>query len=313
MSKSFAFRLMTYFLLISLLPILVLSFYFYTSVSRTLNANLADQANQSLDRVIASLSDCLDDYRHRSYAISVSDTIRRELSQQGSVPSQEIYQQLYQSMRGTIYDASAHIISSDGRNKYSTHEFPDHYDLRYNSNDVSIASMLASFTTPTLLLAERYSNKRQDLVVLNLIRAITDSDGTLLGYVIIDLFSTTISNLCNESVFSDIILIDRLTLKAYSLLHTDTFGDYNRFPALTEPSTTSGFDTVRLTSNQIIAQKPIRSTQFSIAGIIETPPYTMLLNRISWVSLIVLALSVAAALLFAYFASKHISKPVSTL
>lgn len=313
MRTSFIFRLMTYFLVISLLPILALSIYLYTSVSSTLYDNLSQQADQAMDRIILNISGCLDDYRHRSYSISTSDLIRETLSSRPAAVSADVYQQLYQAMRGTIYEASAHVISLDGRVQFSTHEFPSHYDLRHYRNEVSIAATLAALQNPTLLLSERYTNSRNDIIMMNLLRTITDDQGITIGYTIIDLFSSTLSRLCDEPLFSDVVLIDRSTLKAYSLLHTDMYGDFSRFPALTEATTPTTFDAVRISASHVIVQKQITNTQYSVAGIIETPSYTLVLNDISLATLIIVGLSVAASLLFAFFASKHVSKPVSNL
>lgn len=313
MRTSFIFRLMTYFLIISLLPVLVLSIYFYTSVSSTLNDNLSQQAEQAIDRVVMNISACLDDYRHRSYTISTNEVIRNSLVDGKTAVSSEVYQQLYQAMRGTIYDASAHLISADGKTKFSTHEFPLHYDLRHYRNDVSIAATLAALQGPTILLTERYTNNRNDIIMMNLLRVINDDNNQLIGYSIIDLFSSSLAELCSEPIFSDVVLIDRSTLKASSMLHTNLHGDYSRFPALTEVASKTSSEGVRVSQNHVIAEKVIPGTQYAVAGIIEKPPYTLVLNNISLVSLLIAGLSVAASLLFAFFASKHVSKPVSNL
>lgn len=307
------FRLMTYFLIISLLPVLVLSIYLYTSVSSTLTDNLSQQGDQSMERIILNISNCIEDYRHRSYRISVNELIRDSLTDNTSVVSASVYQQLYQIMRGTIYDASAHLISADGRTTFSTHEFPSHYDLRHYRNDVSLAATLASLQHPTLLLTERYTNSRNDIIMMNLLRTITDEYNRLIGYVVIDIFSSTLSGLCTEPIFSDVVLIDRDTLKAFSLLHTDAYGDYSRFPALTEPSVPAGREGIRTSASHIIVQRPIENTTYSIAGIIETDSYTNVLKELSLATLIIVGASMAAALMFAFFASKHVSKPVSSL
>ncbi len=304
---------MSYFLLIALVPILCLSIYYYTSVSSTVKENLALQSDQSLERIIDNFATCLDDYRHRSYEISIDETVRSALKtkEQGETP--ELYKQLYQAMKGTIYDASAHLVSADGRRKYSTHEFPLNYDLRYHSNDDSIASVLTRLTEPTLLLTERYVNNRNDIVMMNMIRSIKDEDESLIGYVIIDLFSTTLSALCDEHLFSDIILIDRTTLNTSSLIHTDTYGDYSQFPALTVASTNSAIDSVRISADYIIAEKPIADTMLSLVGIIDISPYTIVLDRISLISLIIMVISILGALLVAYLTSNHITGPISKL
>ncbi len=304
---------MSYFLLIALVPILCLSIYYYTSVSRTVRENLALQSDLALDRIIENFTLCLDDYRHRSYEIATDEVVRAALRNREMIESPEIYKQLYQAMKGTIYDASAHLVSAEGKRKYSTHEFPPLYDIRYHSNDDSIASVLSRLTEPTLLLTERYVNNRNDIVMMNMIRSVKDTDESLIGYVIVDLFSTTLSALCDEHLFSDIILIDRTTLNTSSLIHTDTYGDYSRFPALTVPSSSSALESVRISADYIIAEKPIADTMLSLVGIIETAPYTIVLDRISLISMIIMAISILGALILAYVTANHITGPISKL
>ena len=164
MKNTFFIRLITSFLLISLVPILFLSFYYYTSVSNTLKTNLTHQAEESINRTIENFVECLDEYRHNTYLLANNQIIQQALSSPESIESRLIYQEIYSIMRGNIYNASAHIVSPNGKIRYSTHEFPSIYDFRYNNNDSSILSILTGNGASTFLLTERYVNNRNDVI-----------------------------------------------------------------------------------------------------------------------------------------------------
>ncbi len=315
MRNTFFTRLIAYFLLISLIPIIFLSFYYYTSVARTLRTNLTDQAEESISRTLDNYVECLEEYRHNTYLLANSPVIQQALSSPDPIESNLIYQEIYSIMRGKIYDASAHIVSPNGKIRYSTHEFPSLYDFRYNSNDSSILSILSENGSSTLLLSERYVNNRNDVIMMNFVRSITDDENKLIGYAIIDLFAPTLNALCEESLFSDLVLIDTKTLKAKSLIHTEIFGDYSSFPALQvlQNSASSRITDTDTGSNFIVAKGRIPGTDLELAGIVETSSYRIVLNNISITATLVMIASVLAAFLLSFITSKHISKPISSL
>ena len=318
MRNTFFTRLIAYFLLISLVPIIFLSFYYYTSVSRMLRTNLTDQAEESISRTLDNYVECLEEYRHNTYLLANNQIIQQALSSPDSTENNLIYQEIYSIMRGKIYDASAHIVSPNGKIRYSTHEFPSLYDFRYNSNDSSMLSILSTNRSSTLLLSERYVNNRNDVIMMNFVRSILDNENNLIGYAIIDLFAPTLNALCEENLFSDLVLIDTKTLKAKSLIHTEVFGDYSSFPALQtlqalQKSTSSRKTETDTGSNFIVARGDIPGTDLELAGIVETSSYRIVLNNISITTSIIMIASILAAFLLSFITSKHISKPISGL
>lgn len=315
MKNTFFTRLITFFLLISLIPILFLSFYYYTFISGTLKTNLTHQAEESINRTIENYVGSLDGYRHNTYLLANSKIIREALSSPGIVENKRIYQEIYSIMRGQIYNASAHIVSNKGKIQYSTHEFPSQYDFRYNNKDTSIPSIMAKNDLSTLLLTERYLNNRNDVIMMNLVRTIVNENNSVIGYAIIDIFSSTLSALCKEILFNDLVLIDTKTLKASSLIHTEVYGDFSLFPALS--GLEARFENVPTRKNTIpdyiIALREIPETNLALAGIVETSSYSLVLSNISITTTLILLFSILAAFILSFIMSKRISKPILNL
>ncbi len=303
--NTFFTRLILFFLAIALLPIVFLSMYYYTSVTKTLTTNLTNQADASISRTTANFEECLEDYKHRLYLLATDPTTIEALSIPTSKRTTEIYKKIYSIMKGKIYDASAHIVSLDGKIKYSTHEFPKVYDFQYNNNDDSFKSNLPESPSSTMIFMERYINKRNNIILLNLVRTVTDKQDKVLGYVIIDIFASTLSRLYNEKLFSDLVLINMKTLKVASLLHTGVYGDYSQFPAL--------IDTKESAAKNIIAKRSVPGEHLTLAGIVETSSYTLLLKNISLISSIIMLISILAAFLVSFITSKHITRPIDRL
>ncbi|MFA6707523.1 MAG: sensor histidine kinase [Sphaerochaetaceae bacterium] len=313
------YRLMSYFLIVMLIPLLMLTLTYFSAGNRTIGRNLVEQGELAIDRAAIRLKTIIESYRHKAYVISTDETVIAELSanapEASSSRSKAIYETLFSVMRGDTYLASATVVSSSGQVRYSTHLFPKRYDIRYNQNDFNPffnLSRTASETASVITTENRYSTETNASVFLNIYRKVRDSTGLEIGYVAVDVFYETLFNINDRLVFSDLILIDTSNYLANSLINSDLHGDFSKFPAL--KSLHAPFDQRSIVENTtIISLAPIANTSFVIAGITDITPYRQSVEHFFIILVIIVLLGTVIAGFLSYFFTKTIEKPVNTL
>lgn len=316
-------RLLLYFLVVMMVPILLLSFYYSVIGSKTMTESLRTQAEDSMSRLGKRFADTLEEYRHKAYVLSTTPEIidlmkaDTKIEQESSRSSTDIYTTLFSIMKGVQNNASAIIVSNSGNVRYSTHAFPSVYDQRYNRHDVSnpfLALDRRGLDKSTFMtIGNKYVNDNNALVGLNIQRRIYDEDNTPLGYAVIDIYMETLSALNNEPILSDLILIDTSNYAASSIIHTDQYGDFSSFPVLSAIKSLHEQNSYIGESGAIVSLALIPNTSLILAGVIDSTPYMQNVRSFFLVVCIVFAIGVILAGILAYFFSRSIAKPVNQL
>ena len=318
-STSLFSRLILYFLVVMAIPIALLSFYYATTGKAVLARNLTEQGEQNIQRIGNRFMNIVESYRHKAYAISVNPKIIAELeSDSYHTPpstSKEIYEELFKIMKGDTYLACASVVSSSGNLRYSTHQFPELYDLRYNKSDWNPFFNLSRANSDTASIIStqfRYATENNSFVFLNILRRVRDADRNEIGYVVVDIFQEAISQLNTGFSFSDIILIDTEHFLASSLLHTDRYGDFSHFPELSgvsAPYQKSSY----ADEERIVSLASIPNTQLILAGVTFLTPYQQSIEHFFIIIVLVTILGTLMAGILAYFFSRSIARPVNQL
>ena len=312
-------RLILYFIIVMLIPITLLSFYYLSTGSRTLMRNLMEQGEMNILQAANRFITVMESYRHKAYTISINPRIIEELQadspESSSRKSSDIYEELFRLMRGDTYLASASVVSNSGKVRYSTHLFPERYDLRYQGNDKNPffdLSRAGSGTASIITTGNRYATENNSFVMMNILRRVRDEDSQVIGYVVVDVFQEAVSHLSDTSSFSDIILIDSENFLASSLLHTDRFGDFSRFPELA--AVTPPFQDISYVKDgKIVSLASIPNTSLILAGVTDSTSYRQSLEHFSLIIIMVALVGVILAGFFAYFFSRSIARPVNLL
>ncbi len=311
-------RLMLFFLIVMLIPVLLLAFAYMTTGARSLENNLSEQGDSSIKITAHQLQTIIESYRHKAYSLSVDDTIRNLVATDNPDRTESfttMYERLFSIMRGDTYLATASVVSTSGRVRLSTHLFPEQYDLRYQGNDTNPffdLSRAGGETASLITMQNRYVTRNNSFVFLNIFRRIRDDAGDVTGYVAVDIYQDTISNISARSGFSDIILIDTEAYTASSLVHMEKHGDFSRFPELasiTFPLEEGSF----ISSNMLVSLAVIPNTQLYVAGITDLDLYRRNLEDYLVVVGFVLAIGAILAGILAYFFSRSIARPIDSL
>jgi two-component system sensor histidine kinase YesM len=311
-------RLLFSFIIIMLIPLLLLSLYVVTGGNRALTDSLRKRAEAAIHRDADRVSSLFESYRHKGYLISthpfITNAIEKDESLAASNESAAIYEALFDIMKGDVYTASALAVSASGNTRYATHLFPEQYDLRFHQHDRSpffTLSRTSSETASLITIENRYTTERNVIAAVSILRRIRDGDGALMGYTVVDIFMDAFSEINGEFIFSDIILIEKGTYTAGSLMY-DHFGSFARFPGLKVLE--APYDRHSYFKNGVIAAVyPITNTSLILAGIVETSPYMRSMGEFLYIIIGIGILGIAAATVLAWFLSKKIALPVDRL
>lgn len=316
--SSLFFRLMLFFSIVMLVPVLLLAFAYVATGSRALENNLAEQGDNAIRNTAVRMQRLIESYRHKAYAISIDQSIRDIIAAdtlEGLTSLNPIYEQLFSIMRGDTYLATASVVSTSGKVRFSTHLFPEQYDLRYQGNDTNPffdLSRASRETASLITMGNRYATRNNSFVFLNILRRIMDDSGAVTGYVAVDIYQETISDISASSGFSDIILIDTENYVASSLVHLDRHGDFSRFPefsALTFPLTDGSVESTA----KLVSLAAVPNTQLYLAGITDMGVYRRNVEDYVVVVGIVLAVGTILAGILAFFFSRSITRPIGSL
>lgn len=305
--------LLACFLTLTLIPGIFFITYFAAAARTPIERNLIEQCSREIDDVEAEFQHIFAEYRHKAYALSVHPLLT-ELLQNGKnalVSDSDIYKALFSVMKGDVYRAAAHLVSVDGKIRYSTHYFPSGYNPRSNSGVYSIFNEVDTNFTTDICFVPSSRKENKNPVSLTLAKKIYNKDA-LIGYVFIDLFEEVFLNTYDRPLFSDIVLIDGSSFLAYSLLTRDLYGDFGRFPALTAlPSPLA--DRVYRKNDYFTAVRPLADNRFFIAGILDASShfesFYKTLSNLAPLLIIPALFSIILAVIF----SKLITSPVKSL
>ncbi len=292
-------RLIIYFLTVMLVPFVIFVSFYLVIGEKPLRIALDNQAEMLIEAEAENLQSLIDEYRHKSYQAAINGDIRATL-ESGVQPQGEaarrIYSVIYSIMSGDTYLASLSIVSLDGNVRISTHSFPEKYDLRIHSNAwddtniLSIAERNAYKDQQWFLSITDHRIENGQQVAFSLLRRIDN-----LGFAIIDVYMNALpEELGNGGFFSDIILVDNSVYQAFSLLHTQHFGSFSEFPAL------SNMDN--------LAVRPIAGTNLVIVGAMSMDMAETSLRSSLLFLMISLASGICISVLLTFIFSRSISK-----
>ncbi len=315
-------RLLIYFLIVLIVPLGLFSAYYALIGGRNQERYLTEQTMNLVAVDADKVSSVLEDYRHKAYQLSTNPLIVQIMEEDrleaNSTISRDLYQLLFSVMRGDTYLASANIVSNTGRVRISTHTFPDVYDLRYHGNDWDMNSIISQNAniSPTASIISIRGHRMADngrQVVASILRRIYDSEGTNLGYLVIDIYAEALSNLVNtERLLGDVLLIDNRDFYATSLVHTERFGTFDKFPSLSQLKGDYSRRTMH-TGTSIVSITPIHGTTLHLAGSVSAAPFQESLDRLLYAFGLTMAVGTLLAMGLSFLFSRSIARPIRNL
>ena len=301
-SKPLLFTLFSSFLLVLIIPCITFLGFYLTQVENNIYKALKTQGNSSLTQDVDNFQKTLNVYFNKADELINNEIILSALNNEDIHP-QKVYNALYNVMKGDTYLAAAHLESLDGKIKYSTHNFPQMYDLRIHNNTWDEGNVLSQITDPneynTYITVQNNSLELSNQVVLSFAKIIIKEDKPI-GVVIIDLFFDAFVNKLNSvGIFSQELLIDTNNYHVTSLLHSRLTGSFADFP--------------ELSNSKLLLNQSLENPRFEISATPNVEPFNLILKDVSKLIILVLCIGVVVAILTSLILANNINNPIKAL
>lgn len=304
-------RLLSYFLLVMAIPLAILIIAYLSYAEGHITKIIETQAISAVESDVRNINTLFLEYKHKAFALASDKGIIDMLRNDKTTPaeSKSVYNTIFSEMGSKASNAQAHIISASGKIQLSTHIFPSEYDVRINNNEWDRANILSramaenskeSQIETIISIQDHRTTESGKLIFATILRRVFDADGTIVGYVIIELYSDMLQGIIDTSaLFNEELLVDSSTYYAISLIHPNIHASLDRFTLNKE--------------DLLVIEQDIPDSDYSIIVTADMSPYKT--NVSSSMLLLLIALSagamVSAALSLLF--SESITKRFRTL
>ena len=239
-------RLIIYFLIIMFIPLLIFLIFFNYYNAKGVYGVLEQQAKVLIKADGQLIEKKMEEYRHIAYSIGTNELVIDALEDDVLTDNEasQLYTTMYVLLNSDSMHADAHIVSVSGKSRLSSGIFPDEYDTRFQTNEWNRKNIIAEANTrrdlgraSLFFIGDHRVNNDGEQILFSILRNIFSDDGTMLGYVIVDVYTeAVIPELTNGSIFKDVILVDNTLYSAFSLNHPNMYGSFDKFPFLRDDS-----------------------------------------------------------------------------
>lgn len=221
-SSRYVTRLLLYFAVIGLVPIIVFSMVTHNITYKSVQQQLALQTESTVLGVSASLEKTLNEYSEIQRRLSENETLLKFVTNKTHVNgtlSMEALLYLYDEVSGKAQDLAAHVVSTQGKHTLSTATVPSNYLPPFNK-DWGIFRMAEQSQSAVL---RTYDGNPSALpnVAFSMATAIRGAEGKIVGYVVFDIYHDMLEELLKEADLSydlDIYIADT----HHFLIHSTT-------------------------------------------------------------------------------------------
>lgn len=316
-------RLLLYFAVIGLVPIIVFSTITRNITYNSVQQQLALQTENTVLGVSSSLGKVLDDYSAALLRLSVDPDVRRfvqsgyqdgETAEFPSAQTMRALLRLYNEVSGKNHDLAAHVVSTQNTDSLSTATVPINYLPPFNVG-WGIFRMAAETQTTALRTNDRNSNALPG-VAFSMAMAIRGTEGEILGYVVFDVYHEMLDNLLKEADLSydlDIYITDSY----HFVIHSTKEEDFRTLPtemhAVVEDPT--GEQTVRREAMQdaMYVGSELSEYRAWVVGDMSMEPATQAEQYVQNAALLAAAVGILLCILAAFLAWRDLSTPIHQL
>ncbi len=311
-------RLFIYFFILISIPLISFSIVSSTVAKKKVIDGLKLNLNILSEIQSSKLEEVFEEYRHKTYSLSKDSLVIELLENPNLINDDEfsakVYNLLFSTMKGDIYKASAMVTSTDGDVRISTHSFPDDYDLRNHATIIDIVEPLMDSKpfSYTKIISNDNLNTEDD-VSITMIRYIFDENQNVLGFVILDIYESTIKDIDENRSLSTSILIDTDSFVAAELDNASEYFSFNNFPGLSIREKGKFKETIYNDNNYVLALNQVGASSFYIANYIENQTFNDNLRQIIIINIFAILFGLVVALIVTYFLAQQITKPIHKL
>lgn len=214
----------------------------------------------------------------------------------------ELYEQIFQAVRGHLSETEVHLVSSDGMKRYSSTEFPRRYDLR----DFQVRENFSSQggDGPRLLLAPGPGSEGNQIVF-------TIWFPLSHGILFVDVRAQALEAPLQNQMSSRIFLVDRREFITMNVVQPHDPASFSETPELGIVFTNEYIS--QASPNQLVHRVDLSADDLSVIMITDLATYFDTLQQIL---LLVITLAVgisAVTMIVSIRISRSISRPIDSI
>lgn len=322
-SSRYVARLLLYFAVIGLVPIVVFSMITRNITYKSVRQQLVLQTENTVLGVSASLDKALDDYSATLLRLSVDPDVRRfvengyqegETAEHPSTQTMRALLRLYSEVSGKNHDLAAHVVSVQHKGSLSTDSVPSNYLPPYNAN-WGIFRMASETRNTVLRTHDRNPNALPD-VAFSMAMAIRGVEGELLGYVIFDIYHATLDTILQEADLSYDLNI-YISDSYHFVIHSTEEGDLRTLPEQMRPvvGKIEGGQTIRQEVDQdtMYVGSELAEYRVWVVGDMPMEPATQAEQYVRNAALLAASVCILLCIIAAMMAWRDLSRPIHTL
>ncbi len=295
-----------YFLLIificTIVPIVI-----YSSFTFSKEMHYVDiKATENLTDDVSRLESVFSTYMNKASAIAKDKDVIQLLSSKevNSSAIQMVYTTLFSEF-GSNKECQASLISIDGSIRLSTSVFPLSYDLKANAGrweSNNVLAMALSPGSPSLLISmgNRKVTETSNAILATIVSKVINEDNKVIGYLIIDVFVSSVKEGSDFTFFEEETLIDTNTSLGISLIDPSINGQLDILQSFQE-------------DNYSALERPIKGTPFVLRGVVDTSVFKSTLTRGIIILVVSVGIGIILSILLALILSHRITSRMKML
>lgn len=319
MQMTYFNKLMTFFILSSVLPVALLTILSYTFTTNILEEALELEASRRVEEIHAGIDQIFVRSEQILGILEEDEQIAEVMSDQmqADLHSEKIYEKIFFLMKANDLEVPLYILNREGEVLYRTEPYPRHH-LNDYQNQWGLFRQLASLSGGLGVYPQNFKNSEGDVIAFTVGKTVTDMQGNVIGYMLIDVARTEILDVIyslNSNNLDDIVIMDQFNYIVTDLKNPQNEGTFF------VPENKSKFDAADSLKTMAVTESDEIMTLYhndpdSSIRIVANVPLTIVNNSSDYIIKIILlslGISVLLAGLVSYGMARNALKPIKIL
>ena len=314
---NFFYKLLLFFILISLVPLLINAVFSYGFLSNFLRNDLSKSAYIRIAKISQNIDRLIAEYGETVNLLAKDQAIQEALLRESTADYDRIYREIFLSMAGKKTKTGVYVITERGKAIFATHAIPKLYDV-VTYKDWGIFRLANATPDNYVIYAHNYTDSNGDSIVLSLAKAVRDRKGLPIGYVIVEIYKNQLLDIF-DNVSNDLsmnfMLLDQNFYTVTNLINPKLEGNFYN-PPFRKQVGFKGSGTIIAKTNakqSLISFQTSKSTKFITMGILPLDAVMQYENFIKMVTLFAFLASLIVCLVLALLLARNISQPIESL
>lgn len=314
-NQKFYKRLITTFIIVSVLPCIIIGLFSSILVERVIQDRLIREASLTTENAISSINGLIEKYTDALENFSMNDSVLSLLCSSNKDESQikTIYAEMYNIQTSLHPSGDVHIIRTSDNYTISLHGTPNLYDYPKNQNWGNFR--LANESDSVIIYPTLYTNLQNTEMAISVMRAIRKQE-QIIGYTALDIPLDAVREQLKGTYDLLPIHFTLMTTHYYALFNDIGLDSQNSFITWPNRSNTEKYDyqIEHIGKNRILYTYQT-STPYNLV-LVGCLNIELILGNLSLITYILVAtilISLLVCILISFIVSKRINTPVQSM